>query len=70
MKKTRTVRITAIIGPDNTTYSKTVKWSSSNESVATVDSDGNVKAIAAGKTTITAETVNGKIASCSISVYE
>lgn len=70
IQKGKSVRITAIIGPDNTTYSKTVKWSSSNESVATVDSDGNVKAIAAGKTTITAETVNGKIASCSISVYE
>lgn len=70
IQKGKSVRITAIIGPDNTTYSKTVKWSSSNEGVATVDSDGNVKAIAAGKTTITAETVNGKIASCSISVYE
>ncbi len=70
MMKGRSVQITAYIGPDNTTFSKTVKWSSSNESVATVDSDGNVTAIAAGKATITAETVNGKTATCSVSVYE
>lgn len=70
MMKGRSVQITAYIGPDNTTFSKTVKWSSSNENVATVDSDGNVTAIAAGKATITAETVNGKTATCSVSVYE
>lgn len=70
MMKGRSVQITAYIGPDNTTFSKTVKWSSNNESVATVDSDGNVTAIAAGKATITAETVNGKTATCSVSVYE
>lgn len=70
VQKGGSTRITATIGPDNTTYSKAVKWSSSNDSVATVDSDGNVKAIAAGNAIITAETVNGKTASCSILVYE
>ena len=70
MMKGRSVQITAYIGPDNTTFSKTVKWSSSNENVATVDSNGNVTAIAAGKAMITAETVNGKTATCSVSVYE
>lgn len=70
VQKGGSTRITATIGPDNTTYSKAVKWSSSNDSVATVDSDGNVKAIAAGNAIITAETINGKTASCSILVYE
>ena len=36
-----------------------VKWSSSNSSVATVDQDGVVKAIKAGRATITAKAVNG-----------
>ena len=70
VKKGGSTKLTATVGPDNTTFSKAVKWTSSNESVATVDTDGNVKAIAAGNATITAETVNGKTASCSISVYE
>jgi len=38
--------------------SKSAKWSSDNEKVATVDKDGNVKAIAGGKAIITA-TIKG-----------
>ena len=44
--------------PDNTT-NKTVKWSSSNEAIATVDNNGNVKVTAAGKVYIYAETTDG-----------
>ena len=41
------------VSPDNAS-DKTVTWSSDNEKVATVDSNGVVKGVAAGKATITA----------------
>ena len=41
------------VSPDNAS-DKTVTWSSDNEDVATVDSNGVVKGVAAGKATITA----------------
>ena len=48
--------------PENTTDSKTVTWASSDETVATVDGNGKVKAIKAGTTTITAtSTVSDRI---------
>ena len=48
---------------------KYVSWSSSNEAVATVDSLGNVLAIAPGEAFITATTrLGGKTASCKVTV--
>lgn len=44
--------------PSNAT-NKTVTWSSSNTSVATVDSSGNVKAISPGSAVITAKASDG-----------
>ena len=55
------------VNPDNATY-KHLTWSSSNNKVATVTSDGVVTALAGGTTTITATSVNGKTATCSIIV--
>ena len=55
------------VNPDNATY-KHLTWSSSNNKVATVTSDGVVTALAGGTTTITATSVNGKTATCSITV--
>ena len=46
-----------------------VTWTSSEKAVATVDENGNVKALKAGKTTITA-TVAGKEASRTVNVKE
>ena len=46
---------------------KTVTWTSSNTKVATV-SRGTVKAVGAGTATITAKTVNGKKATCKVTV--
>ena len=47
---------------------KTLTWSSSNEEVATIDSNGLVKAIKPGETTISVSTVNGKTDSTTITV--
>ena len=54
--------------PENTT--ETVNWSSADEAVATVDADGLVKAVSVGTTTITATTVDGLTAECSVTVTE
>ena len=61
-----TVKLTATITPENATGS--ITWHSSKESVATVDENGNVTAIKAGTTTITAESSNGKTATCEVTV--
>ena len=47
----------------------TVSWKSSDEKVATVDSNGTVTAVAPGTATITA-TVNGQSATCKVTVEE
>lgn len=39
---------------------QTINWHSSNEKIATVDNEGNVKALAVGEATITAMTADGK----------
>ena len=49
---------------------KTLKWTSSDATVATVNDKGNIKAVGAGTCTITAETTDGSgiSASCNITV--
>lgn len=61
--------LTATVEPANAT-NKAVKWSSSNENVATVDQNGNVKAVGAGTATITAAASDGsgKTATCEVTV--
>lgn len=56
-----------IYNPTNTTDSKNVIWSSSNQYVATVDTNGKITAVSAGTTLITA-TVANKTATCTVSV--
>lgn len=53
----QTISLTAAVDPDNA-YDKTVTWSSSNKSVATVNSEGVVTGIKAGTTDISV-TANG-----------
>jgi len=61
-------QLTATVSPENAT-NKNVTWSSSNASVATVDSTGKVTAVAPGTATITVTTVDGnKTASCAVTV--
>ncbi|MDE5822863.1 MAG: leucine-rich repeat protein [Paramuribaculum sp.] len=57
----------AIITPENATE-KSVTWSSSDSSVASVDATGLVTAVKAGTATITATTSNGLTASCNVTV--
>jgi len=58
----------ASVSPDNAT-NQTVKWTSSNETVATVSSEGKVTAKAPGTATITVITEDGgKTASCVVTV--
>ena len=58
--------LTATIAPENAT-NKTITWSSSNTSVATV-SNGIVTAVSVGKATITAKASNGLSSTCNIEV--
>ena len=58
------------ITPDNAT-NKYVEWESDNEAVASVSSEGIVKALRAGKANITATTVDQpKTAACAVEVKE
>ncbi len=60
--------LTATVSPSNAT-DKRVTWSSDNEKVAKVDSEGKVTAVAPGAATITVTTVDGsKTATCEVTV--
>lgn len=67
VNETKTIDYT--ITPSDAT-NKTLNWTSSNTSIATVDSSGTVKAISSGSATITAKTTDGtnKSATCSVTV--
>ncbi len=61
-------KLSATVKPSGAT-NKEVSWASSNESVATVDSNGNVKGLKEGSATITVTTKDGsKTATCKVTV--
>lgn len=61
--------MTATVAPADA-EDKTVTWSSLDEAVATVSAQGKVTAVAEGTTSIKATTVNGKTATCALTVTE
>ncbi len=62
-----TTELSYTLTPANATSSK-VTWKSSNNSVATVDSDGKVKAVSEGEAKITVTTANNKSSTCDVTV--
>jgi len=63
-----TTQLIATVAPSNAT-NQNVTWSSSNTSIATVNSSGLVTGVSAGSATITVTTVDGsKTATCAITV--
>ncbi len=63
------IALAAMVLP-NDADNKSVSWSSSDTSVASVDTWGNVKALKAGAATITATTANGLTDECVVNVKE
>ncbi len=60
-------KLTANVSPDNAT-NKTLKWTTSDSSVAAVSSDGKVTAVGSGLAVITVKSNNNKSASCIVNV--
>lgn len=65
----KTLTLTATVLPDNAT-DRSVKWSSDNDEVATVDQSGNVRAVGDGmaRITVTANDGSGVRATCDVAV--
>lgn len=69
LKINDTKTLTATVSPVNAT-NKSVKWSSSNSDIVSVDSNGKLTAKGVGTATITVTTVRGgKTATCKVTVY-
>lgn len=66
LKAGETEQLTATVTPDNAT-DKTVTWTSSKPTVAAVDENGKITAVAPGTATITA-TAGDKSATCTVTV--
>ena len=63
-------KLTATVEPANAT-NQNVEWVSSNDSVVTVDQEGNVTPVAAGSATVTVKTVAGGFsAACKVTVIQ
>lgn len=64
LKEGESVTLSAVVAPENATES--YGWKSADESVATVDENGVVTAVAPGNTNILAMSESGKTAACSV----
>ncbi|MGN0470008.1 MAG: alpha-amylase family glycosyl hydrolase, partial [Acutalibacteraceae bacterium] len=68
VKEATTEKVKATVAPDNAT-NKTVSWTTSNASVATV-AGGNITGVSKGTATITAKTSNGLTATVKVTVVD
>ena len=66
---TEGVQLTATVLPEDASY-KTVTWTTSDPTVATVNKNGGVLAMGVGTATITATSHNGLTATCVVTVTE
>ena len=69
LKIDETYQLNATVSPENAD-DKSVEWSSSDDTVVTIDSNGLVHAISRGEAVITATTCNDLVATCKIKVIE
>ena len=68
LEKGTSKKLSVTVNPDDAT-DKSVKWSSADTNIATVDENGNVTAVNGGTTTITVKSADGKIsATCAVVV--
>lgn len=67
IQKGKTYTLVPTITPTNATNKK-VTYTTSNSKVATVTSNGTIKAVNYGTAVITAKTINGKTATCKVTV--
>ena len=63
-----TQRLAPVIKPENVS-TKELKYSSDDSNIVSVDSDGTIKAVHGGKTTITVSTTDGSNKSAKVTVY-
>ncbi len=70
LNKGESMRLSATVYPV-TAQNHSVRWSSNASGVASVDADGNVRAVASGTARITAKTVDGGYSDyCDVTVYD
>ena len=69
LDKGKTAQLKVTYRPSYTTDDKTIRWSSSNTSVATVDANGKITAVGPGTATITAA-CGTKTAVCTVTVKD
>ncbi len=70
LKTGGTYTLKATIAPSTANTGTALTWTSSNTSIAKVDSKGKITAVAAGTATITVKVANGKKAACVVKVYK
>ena len=64
------ITLAATLDPSQNIKNSEITWKSSNRDVAIVEPDGRVTAVGYGKATITAETSNGKKATCVVNLEQ
>lgn len=67
LRKGKSTTLYANVTPDNARYSAELVWSSSNSNIVSVDQNGLITAVKAGKATVTVATKDGKYSdSCEV----